>query len=97
MVTYNLASTQSFMHDQAIESIDKKKMPAMEVFSKALRFLADTLLRFIRDTEVTEKETDIQWVLTVPAIWNPGARHFMRKAAYEVMSCTFILLMWHYS
>ena len=59
-------------------------MPAMEVFSKALRYLADTLLKFIHDTEVIEMEADIQWVLTVPAIWRPGARHFMRKAAYEV-------------
>ena len=59
----------------------------MEVFSKALRYLGDVLLRFIHDTEVIEMEdTDIQWVLTVPAIWRPGARHFMRKAAYEVIA-----------
>ena len=56
----------------------------MEVFSKALRYLADTLLKFIHDTEVIEIEAEIRWVLTVPAIWRPGARHFMRKAAYEV-------------
>ena len=62
-------------------------MPAMEVFSKALRYLGDVLLRFIHDTEVIEiEDTDIQWVLTVPAIWRPGARHFMRKAAYEVIA-----------
>ena len=28
--------------------------------------------------------TDIQWVLTVPAIWTPRAKQFMREAAYEV-------------
>ena len=27
---------------------------------------------------------DIQWVLTVPAIWTPRAKQFMREAAYEV-------------
>jgi len=27
---------------------------------------------------------DIQWVLTVPAIWTPAAKQFMREAAYEV-------------
>ena len=27
---------------------------------------------------------DIQWVLTVPAIWTPKAKQFMREAAYEV-------------
>ena len=30
------------------------------------------------------KVEDIQWVLTVPAIWTPKAKQFMRNAAYEV-------------
>ena len=30
------------------------------------------------------KADDIQWVLTVPAIWTPRAKQFMREAAYEV-------------
>ena len=28
--------------------------------------------------------SDIQWVLTVPAIWTPAAKQFMREAAYKV-------------
>jgi hypothetical protein len=27
---------------------------------------------------------DIRWVLTVPAIWNDGAKQFMREAAEKV-------------
>ena len=27
---------------------------------------------------------DVQWVLTVPAIWKPAAKQFMREAAYKV-------------
>ena len=36
------------------------------------------------------KEDDIQWVLTIPAIWTPKAKQFMREAAFEVRSyfCT---------
>ena len=34
---------------------------------------------------VTELDPDeIHWVLTVPAIWNDQAKHFMRLAAQEV-------------
>jgi hypothetical protein len=29
-------------------------------------------------------ETDIQYVITVPAIWDPKAKQFMRRAAYKV-------------
>ena len=27
---------------------------------------------------------DAKWVVTVPAIWNDGAKQIMREAAYEV-------------
>ena len=29
-------------------------------------------------------ETDIQYVITVPAIWDPKAKQFMRRAANKV-------------
>ncbi|CAH3153937.1 unnamed protein product [Pocillopora meandrina] len=33
---------------------------------------------------------DVQWVLTVPAIWTPSAKQFMREAAYHILSiCLF--------
>ena len=35
-----------------------------------------------RDTGV--QPNDIQWVLTVPAIWNDPAKQFMREAAQKV-------------
>ena len=28
---------------------------------------------------------DVQWVLTIPATWTPGAKQFMRETAYQVM------------
>ena len=59
-------------------------MPAITVFSKALKYLGDKITKFIKDTKVVEHLKEITWVITVPAIWQPGARHFMRKAAYAV-------------
>ena len=58
------------------------------MFSKALRFLSDKLITFIRRTleggSDVLKQNGILWVITVPAIWDPRARQFMRKAAYKV-------------
>lgn len=39
----------------------------------------------IRGTETNEfLETDLQWVITVPAIWDLRAKQFMRDAAKKV-------------
>ena len=39
------------------------------------------------DREIVEPkiyEYDIQWVITIPAIWNPQSKEIMRAAAEEV-------------
>ena len=68
-------------------------MPAIELFSLALKYLAAKLVKFISDTTGLRNlhPRNILWVLTVPAIWKPGARQFMRKAAYKVMECLHCL------
>ena len=56
------------------------------MFSLSIRYLKDKAIEIIR--EVTGDDgynaIDIQWVLTVPAIWKPAAKQFMREAAYRV-------------
>ena len=48
--------------------------------------MKDEAVKTIRARTGDESYTakDIQWVLTVPAIWSPAAKQFMREAAYEV-------------
>ena len=62
------------------------KKEALTVFSHSIRYLKDKAIEIIR--EVTGDNgynaMDIQWVLTVPAIWKPAAKQFMREAAYMV-------------
>jgi hypothetical protein len=68
-----------------------RSMPAIEVFSKALKYLKDKLIDFIINKIEglgISNLKDIKWVLTVPAIWKPGARHFMREAAYRAGLCS---------
>ena len=62
-------------------------MKAIELFAKALEYLSGKLIKFIPkviEVDPTDLTDKIQWVLTVPAIWQPGPRQFMRNAAVKV-------------
>lgn len=80
---------QSFSDHYNIKAINGGELPAILIFSAALKYLTDKLVKFISNTMYFHEDAvdadSIQWVLTVPAIWKQGARHFMRKAAYKVM------------
>ncbi|XP_062620265.1 heat shock 70 kDa protein 12B-like [Saccostrea cucullata] len=64
-----------------IKSIDGKEMMALAVFSAAIKFFKGHLLYSLKKEEAGIRETDIGWVLTVPAILDDPARQFMREAA----------------
>jgi len=63
-------------------------MTALKVFTESLRFLKDDALKTISASTAGMEflASDFTWVLTVPAIWNPSAKQFMREAATEVRS-----------
>ena len=48
--------------------------------------MADKAVEIIRESTGDERYTakDIQWVVTVPVIWTPAAKQFMRAASYQV-------------
>lgn len=68
-----------------LEAVNRKKMPALEVFAHALRFFKEHALQELSEQcpSLLEKDT-VRWVLTVPAIWKQPAKQFMREAAYLV-------------
>jgi hypothetical protein len=69
-----------------------KKLPTMRVFTLAIDFLRqDVLDTLSRHVDTIFFESDIHWVLTVPAIWNDAAKQFMREAAQQVYKCESIL------
>lgn len=70
--------------DVKIKSTDGKEMTAIHVFSAAIKFLRGRLLDILEKRATGVRETDIQWVLTVPAIWDDAAKQFMRVAAEKV-------------
>ncbi|XP_052779624.1 heat shock 70 kDa protein 12A-like isoform X2 [Mya arenaria] len=67
-----------------IEDETGKKGKAHTVFAIAIRYLKDDLSSIINDRiSGVFKPDEIVWVLTVPAIWDDGAKQFMREAAEE--------------
>ena len=68
-----------------LKASNGKLVPALEVFSHALRFFREHALQELSDQSSTKiLNEDVRWVLTVPAIWKAPAKQFMRQAAYDV-------------
>lgn len=76
-----LHNNEGLNRSSKVKDINGKAMPAMEIFSMAIRFLRDHLLTALNKQTVGLNEKDIQYVVTVPAIWNDNAKQFMREAA----------------
>ncbi|XP_033742411.1 heat shock 70 kDa protein 12A-like isoform X2 [Pecten maximus] len=66
-----------------LKDIRDKELPALKVFSEAIKFLKGHLMKALEKRSTEVKDVDIEWVLTVPAIWNDPAKQFMRLAAEE--------------
>ena len=73
-----------------LEDGNGHKMNAMKVFSESMKYLKDHFVEKIESRITNLVETDIHWVLTVPAIWKDNAKQFMREAAQQV----FCYLSW---
>ncbi|KFM82149.1 Heat shock protein 12A, partial [Stegodyphus mimosarum] len=67
-----------------ITAANGKSIPAVTVFSHALRYFKDHALQELSEQSATRiLNEDVRWVVTVPAIWKQPAKQFMRAAAYE--------------
>ncbi|XP_069128996.1 heat shock 70 kDa protein 12A-like [Argopecten irradians] len=81
--------------DIELKSFGGKTLPAMYVFSAAIEYLKNQLLETCGNHGFDLRPHDIQWVLTVPAIWDDSAKLFMRKAAVKagILSETLLLVL----
>ena len=61
-----------------------KPMSAVKVFGYGIKYLKDHLFGRVKRTLPETRDDDIRYVLTVPAIWNEGAKLFMKEAAKVV-------------
>lgn len=68
-----------------IEDISGKPMKALDVFSISMIYMKQTLLKEVNErTAHCIYENDIEFVLTVPAIWGDLGKLFMQEAAVQV-------------
>ncbi|XP_052094751.1 heat shock 70 kDa protein 12B-like [Mytilus californianus] len=78
-----LYGEQSLRKNMKIPDESGNKMPAYKVFGEAIKFLKDAALEELLKSCVI-KETDVKWIVTLPAIWSESAKQFMVYASKEV-------------
>ena len=72
---------QSFNTDFAIEDHLGRPFKAIDVFAWSIKFLKEECNDLLTENDLRISDSEIQWILTVPAIWDESAKQFMRKAA----------------
>ncbi|CAN0121804.1 unnamed protein product [Ectocarpus sp. 12 AP-2014] len=69
---------------EGISEDQKTRLPLIYVVSLALEYIKDVVINRLNKVDShTLKACDIQWVLTVPAIWSSFGTTFMRTAALK--------------
>lgn len=59
-------------------------MEAIKVFELSIKFLVWALMKNLKNSYTDIKQSDVEFVITVPAIWDDRSKQFMREAAKEV-------------
>lgn len=78
-----LHNKKSFIMDMEIEDHLNNPMKALDVFSLSIQYLKDECIEHLHKKKMMVHSDEIQWILTVPAIWDESAKQFMRKAAEQ--------------
>ena len=68
-----------------LEDITGKALSAVDVFTLSIKALVDHLLSMLNKQGKLIHNDDVQWILTVPAIWTDTAKQFMRTSAEKVL------------
>ena len=84
-------TNQNVKRGMKIKAQNGKRVLLRTVFSEFIKFLKDHAVDEVW-VKWRIRDVDIQWVLTVPAIWSEPAKAFMRDAAIEVSAiiCLFL-------
>ena len=69
-----------------VEADNGKQCYLLDVIAQILFFLK----KMVEESLEAYECSDVDWVITVPAIWRAGGKQMMREAAYKVHS--FILI-----
>ncbi len=78
---------QDVDRNHKIKAMNGKEYFLIEVIAHILCYLKDFVLSEIEDFGLYDQPslvTDIDWVITVPAIWRARGKRMMREAGYMV-------------
>lgn len=75
-----------------MKDINGKSISAKLVIKLAIQYLRKHLLDQFEERNIGVDANDIEWVITVPAIWNDACKQFMRDAAEEVSTKCVLLI-----
>jgi hypothetical protein len=71
-------------HDEMyLTAANGNKRKCSQVLAQAFKYLKDHIMQELRNTKTIETCEDVQWIVTVPAIWSNTAKARMRQAAIE--------------
>ena len=76
---------QSLTRDSLVKDINHIKMSAMKIFAMSIKYLKVHFMEAVKKQTSGVLETDVRYVITIPAIWDDKAKQFMREAAVEVV------------
>ena len=76
-----------------IKAANGKELPAHEIIAKSLREMKSMILESLNET-IGHAVDKVLWIVTVPAIWSPGAKQIMREAANEVCFMITSSIIW---
>ncbi|XP_052225627.1 heat shock 70 kDa protein 12B-like isoform X2 [Dreissena polymorpha] len=79
-----LHNNQLMSRQATVKDIGGVDYPAIDLFAMAIQYLHKHLLDALKLKLTGLLETDIQYVITVPAIWDISAKQFMREGAIKV-------------
>jgi molecular chaperone DnaK (HSP70) len=71
--------------DTKLTAANGVDFPAKTIFGHGISFLKNHALENFKRAGKNLEESEIQWVITVPAIWTDAAKQFMREAAQRVI------------
>ncbi|CAG2190341.1 unnamed protein product [Mytilus edulis] len=72
---------EEISRDFMLEGENGLQMPAIKVFAEGIKFLRTHFEDHINIKADVIKPSDVEWVLTVPAIWPDPTKKFMKEAA----------------
>ncbi|XP_052819947.1 heat shock 70 kDa protein 12B-like [Mya arenaria] len=78
-----LHNNEHLTKDVTVEDFCGEQMTAFPLFVMSIKYLKEHLLKAVTTQKIGLEETDILFVLTVPAIWDDNAKRFMRDASIE--------------